>query len=490
MEFVCIYNRCSTEEEQQVNALAIQAEESREIVQMNPEWKLVAQYVETQSGTTAKNRPEYQKMLAGIEAHCFTLIVIKSIDRLMRNAKDWYLFLDCITRNQVRLYMYLERKYYEADDSLLNGIKAILAEDFSRELSKKIKNAHKRRQEKKTGYNITREMFGWDKTGKDTYILNEEEAGWYRAAFGLAEAGYGYQRIAGILYEMGARSRSGGAISAVQWRNMLLSPRAHGTMTVRKSEYDFASKKRMEIPEEKQIIIEHALPEIITPEYHARILKILNHRASVYQKRNSLKMTAGRYDLSGKLICGICNKPYYHVGKSGKSQTGIWKCSTYLGHGSNIQQGGCRNRYVKQSTVYNKLTKDLTEEQTEIIAKQVIELFRKTWNRKMRQKNMKGTKQLIAQKKQRKDLLLEKYLAGIVSQEDYQRYAKKLENEILQLENEKTQEEKEADFLQQISDGLRYGEIIRHAFARNSLENIDKIIVDPEGELKDFKRDD
>ena len=128
MERVGIYNRCSTEEENQKNALATQAEESLELAKKMG-WKVVGQYVEAQSGTSADNRKEYRKMLQGIEENKFDIIMIKSIDRLARNTKDWYLFLDCITRRGVRLYMYLECKYYDAEDSLLTGIKAILAED-------------------------------------------------------------------------------------------------------------------------------------------------------------------------------------------------------------------------------------------------------------------------------------------------------------------------------------------------------------------------
>lgn len=45
-----------------------------------------------------------------------------------------------------RLYLYLENRFYSADDSLITGIKAILAEEYSRELSRKINNAHRNRQ--------------------------------------------------------------------------------------------------------------------------------------------------------------------------------------------------------------------------------------------------------------------------------------------------------------------------------------------------------
>ena len=193
---VGIYNRCSTEEEAQKNALAVQAEESREIAKKKG-WIIAAQYIESESGTSVKNRTEYQRLLDDMEKDVFDIVMIKSIDRLMRSAKDWYLFLSKLTENNRRLYIYLEDKFYTPDDSLISGIKAILAEEFSRDLSKKIKNSHHRRQElhrqsKEAGLNITRPMFGWDKIEKDVYVINEVEAEAYRAAFMLAGEGKGF----------------------------------------------------------------------------------------------------------------------------------------------------------------------------------------------------------------------------------------------------------------------------------------------------------
>ena len=93
---VAIYNRCSTEEEAQVNALSIQAQESREKA-LAMGFEVVAQYIESESGTTSYKRSEYQRLLEDMEQDKFDIVMIKSIDRLMRSAKDWYLFLDKLT---------------------------------------------------------------------------------------------------------------------------------------------------------------------------------------------------------------------------------------------------------------------------------------------------------------------------------------------------------------------------------------------------------
>ena len=286
MQRVAIYNRCSTEEEAQKNALEVQAAESLELVESKKEegWKIVAQYVELQSGTSTGKRKEYLKLVENIRQNKYDLVVVKSIDRLARNAKDWYLFLDCLTKHNTRLYLYLERKFYQSEDALVTGIKAILAEEFSKELSAKIKNAHRRRQQKQSGLNITREMFGWNKVGKDEFEVNLKEAAYFLMACQLVEAGCGFRKIANALYELGARSKCGKRISEVQWRNMLRSPRAYGTVVLHKKEYDFVRKERKEIPKDEWIVINDALPALISFEYYKQLQEILDIRAKRSQK--------------------------------------------------------------------------------------------------------------------------------------------------------------------------------------------------------------
>ena len=128
-----------------VDALAKQVIEAKEAVKRN-HWLLVDSFVESRSGTTAEGRREYLRLFDQMQSDQFDVIVIKSQDRLMRNTKDWYVFIERMQKNGKQLYLYLENKFYSPEDALISGIKAIMAEEYSRELSKKINNAHRHRQ--------------------------------------------------------------------------------------------------------------------------------------------------------------------------------------------------------------------------------------------------------------------------------------------------------------------------------------------------------
>ena len=136
-----IYCRVSTETEIQENSLDVQIKQAKDTV-IEKGWLLVDEYIDFgKSGTKTENRQQYKRLVRNMDKDFFDIIVVKSQDRLMRSTKEWYLFVDTLMKNDVKLFFYLENLFYEPDDALLTGVKAILAEEFSRELSKKINNA-------------------------------------------------------------------------------------------------------------------------------------------------------------------------------------------------------------------------------------------------------------------------------------------------------------------------------------------------------------
>lgn len=492
MTRAAIYNRCSTEEESQRNALEIQAAESREIVLGNG-WIPVEQYVESQSGTTIQGRKEYRRLLEDMERDKFEIIVIKSIDRLMRSARDWYIFLDKLTRNHKQLYIYIDRKFYTPQDSLLTGIKAILAEDFSRELSKKIKNAHRRRQEKKTGLNITAPMFGWDKEGKDSFRINEKEAEAYRLAFALVLEGRGFYSLANIMYEKGVRSKNGGRISDVQWRKMLYSPRAHGTVVLHTSEYDFEAKKRVKIPEENWIYVENALPAIVTKRYQEEVLQVIAGRAMKNQRKEEEGISGqGRYALSGKIYCESCGNVYYRRKFISAGKTLLrWKCATAV----NQSRTGCDNRNVTEEEIYGGICKQgraegfLPKEDEKAIKQEFLHVVQKVICQEKGGLDEIQLKREAERLKKKKRTLLNKLLEGVIENEAYREVDLELTEKIKKIQEQlKSINRKEVEYsnykvrLLQM-EAVLDDKAVDTALAKGLLRSIDKITVCQDGTL-------
>lgn len=498
MENVCIYNRCSTEEESQKNALEVQAQESVEIANGFKDWLIVDHFIESQSGTSIKGRSKYQAMIDGIEAKRYTIVMIKSIDRLVRNTLDWYKFLDCITRNGVKLYIYMDNKFYSSDDALITGIKAMLAAEFSKELSKKIKNAHRRRQIKKSGLNFTMPLFGWDKVSRDVYIINEEEADAIREACDLAERGYGFGRISKYMYNKGIRGKTGRFISEAQWRKMIRSTRIYGTVILHQYEYDFETKKRIPIPEEEWVIIEGALPPIITKEHYDRLIKILDERAEKCVLKG-IPSKIGESDLSAKIICGECGSTYHRRnGNYSDGKKTIWACSQFVNMGRIRPDNpdGCDNLLIRDDILKDLIIEAYRErfgisKDDSSIIDDTLRIIRKTFAGKDNGVRINKLRKEIDKIQKYKDKNFEKLMEGTVSDNDYKMYTQRYDEQLDKYSKELSTLEAEMrdiiDYEQRllnIKNELKETDLIEEAANEDIFKKVEKVTVYLDGNVK------
>lgn len=259
------YARCSTEEENQKDALVRQAAEAEEAIRARG-WRLVDAYVESRSGTSRKGRWEYNRLYEDLEQNRFDVVVIKSQDRLMRNTRDWYLFADRLNRAGKRLYFYLENTFYSPEDALLTGIKAILAEEYSRELSKKMNLAHQKRQQNNGKPVLTSKSYGYRRTADGAIELIPEEAAVKRRMYELCADGLGGRKIAAVLAAEGVRSRAGKPFSGTDIIRMVRNPMNKGTVVMNRKHYDFNTGKTLPTPPGGQYVYAGKIPAIVSEE--------------------------------------------------------------------------------------------------------------------------------------------------------------------------------------------------------------------------------
>ncbi len=485
-----IYCRCSTEEESQADALRNQVQESEACIREQG-WFLVDRYVELKSGTTTKGRTEFNRLFGDMLSDRFDIIVIKSQDRLMRNVKDWYLFLDRMLSQGKRLFIYIERKFYTVDDALITGIKAILAEDYSRELSKKINNAHHNRQKNGGKAMLTSRVFGFLKLPDGSLQVVEEEAEIIQKIYEYSAAGYGSRTIANIFHNQGYVKRTGHTLSATDAARIIRNPLYKGTLVMNKRHHDFETKRIIKVPKEQWIYREGTVPAIVDKDLWERANQAMTARRNRFHKDGIYKRgsSAGLYDLSGKLVCGQCGKPYYRTWRHGcadkESMVIEWKCSNYLemgrkklGKRENFRKaakefdGGCDNVHLEESILFGVLEEvnvkyyNFREQDKDSIINHAVRILKKALGdipaRKERERIEKEEKRLEGQK----DFLLTKFLEGVVSDKDYRRKDTELEEAAARLKEQKdelTRQEWEIKNLEQriekIKNRLEHGGI-------------------------------
>ena len=337
-----IYCRVSTQEQAQRDALAVRVEEAQNAVKSN-EWVLVDQYIEMESGTTKHGRSEYMRLLDDIkDKNKFDIIVIKSLDRLNRSAKNWYLFVEELVNNDKLLYIYMDRAFYKTDDRLISGVKAILAEQYSRDLSSKINNAHEYRQKNGTTVLININTYGYIKNPDKSVSIHLEEAEMIRKIYRLAAQGCGSRTISKILYQDGIRNRNGNQLEESSIRRIIKNPLFKGVVVMNKRHFDFERKKEIKNPESEWIYHQGLVPAIVEEELWEKANKMLKLSAAQVKGAGRQKKHRELYDFSGKLICGECGAPYYKTFRRQYANPEHviveWRCSSYLKHGRKKQE--------------------------------------------------------------------------------------------------------------------------------------------------------
>lgn len=502
------YARCSTEEESQKDALAQQVKEAKACIK-DQGWTLVDGYIESKSGTTTKGRTEYTRLYDDLLKNKFDIIVIKSQDRLMRNVKDWYLFIDRLVTEQKQLYIYIERKFYTTDDSLITGIKAILAEDYSRELSKKINNAHRNRQKSGGTVMLNSNVYGFRKLPDKSIVLIEEEAEVKRRMYQLCASGFGTRTIATILENDGIRKRTGKPFGANDILRIIKNPINKGCVVMGRLHYDFETKKTIKTDEEDWYIYEHKVPETVSEELWQKANDNIKKRRRDKKPKvqgNIIGKNIGRYHLSGKIYCGICGSPYYRRTRR-RYKTGKiiyeWKCRTYLETGRNTGRldrpqlrqvqledvQGCDNVHLEEERLYELLEKNcLSSYQVdkERLIKKMTGLLRTV----LKEQDLKSDiGRLQSQRTQIKDQmkkLVDKLLDGVLPDQMYAEKQKEFDEKLAWteerlecLEKQNSQQSALQQRILNIEESLEKDHIIEKATVSGMLEEIDRIVVFP-----------
>ena len=177
---VAAYCRVSTMLEQQEGSLRTQIDHYRELIEGNPNWDFAGIYTDEKSGTAAKNRPGFQRLMADARKGKIDLILVKSVSRFARNLVDSEAAI-----RQLRacgVWVHFEREGIRTEDpssGMILSLMAAIAQDESKSISENVRWSYAqrcRRGEHNLGSN---RVLGYDCVdGKltpngDSYLISE-----------------------------------------------------------------------------------------------------------------------------------------------------------------------------------------------------------------------------------------------------------------------------------------------------------------------------
>lgn len=421
-----------------MNSLENQTSFFNDYIQRNPEWEFVAIYTdEGVTGTSVKNRVEFNRMIQDAKDGKIDLIVTKEVSRFARNTVDTLSYTRELRRINVGVFFINDNiNTMDSDGEFRLSIMASVAQEESRKTSNRVKWGMRRQMEK--GFTFAPPMIGYDSAdGKLT--INKEEA-----------------EVVKKIYDMYVRQKLGTCMIAKQlaaentplykrikrWTPELIN------RILKNEKYcgDLIQQKTMVVDYLTHRSVKNAGEKIVFSNHHEPIVdrsiwdeaqEILKFRSSSQTIPNPSVHT-NRYWCSGKIQCGTCGGPC--VTKTKKAQYGVIRCyrckhTTYYENG----KGACTNTSYTDERILcacmqyaiAKLSLDVQTIKDQI--KDAYTLISVDQSISDSIKTLESKKALLIQRKKK---MLELLADGVISTDDFKLMIIDIDNDLLKCESE------------------------------------------------------
>jgi site-specific DNA recombinase len=353
---VAAYARVSTDEAEQLNSYKTQCDYYTTYIQGKPEWEFVGLYAdEGITGTSAKRRKEFQRLIGDAMDGKIDLILVKSVSRFARNTVDSLQTVRKLRDKGVKIYFEKENiDSLDAKCDMILSIYSSLAEEESRSISTNIRWAHQKKVERGEVVLNFNNIYGYQQDENKNVTIKIQEAEVVREIYHKYLIGYSIRRIIRELKENEIKSPLGSSKwSSSTIKGILENEKYIGDVILQKTyKRDFLTQRRVRNTGQA--------PQKYVENNHPAIVDKLTWNAvqAEIERRNSLRSTEatgkGRYDMryafSGVIECGECNSNFRrHNYTNGNKIERTWACKEHL-------KG---NKYCTQEILKEELLEEL-----------------------------------------------------------------------------------------------------------------------------------
>lgn len=333
------YCRVSTDKDDQLLSLKAQKEFFEEYAERN-NYELVGLYTdEGISGTKLKNRKAFNKMMQDAENGMFKTVFVKDISRFARNAVD---FLNSIRKlkNMGIDCRFVTANLSTEDVELTLGILALVAQEESANLSKRVKFGKKKNAENGKVPNF---VYGYNKIKGDYFNLeiNEFESSVVKRIFDMyVNQGHGANKIVQILNKEFIKTKrnckwSQNGISRILTNRIYIGEIINGKEVVE----NYLTGIRTKTVESNWHVIPRPELAIIPKSQFDRAQDILQSRLSAFKLNKERPST--KHSLSKLIKCENCGRSFGRMYREWVNSTYIkWCCGTRTANGVDC----CTNR--------------------------------------------------------------------------------------------------------------------------------------------------
>jgi DNA invertase Pin-like site-specific DNA recombinase len=311
-----VYVRVSTDSAMQATSYDIQVSYFKEYVEKNPNWELVEIFAdEGLSGTSTKNRVEFNRMIERCQNKEIDYIITKSISRFARNTLDCLHYIRMLKNLGIGIYFQKENlDTLDSKSELFLTILSSMAQEESRSISENTKWGVQKRFQQGKAHVPTTYFLGYTEDEDGNIIIDEKQAEVVRRIYREVLEGKGTPTIAKELMRDGIRTaRNKKTWTSDSVYKILRNEKYKGDCLAQKTvTVDFLTHERVRNKEHQpQYYIRNHHPAIISEEDWEKVQEELNRRSKMFRDPdNKYNMAySGAAPFSNKLFCGECGRP-------------------------------------------------------------------------------------------------------------------------------------------------------------------------------------
>ena len=338
---VAAYCRVSTDEDEQLNSYETQCKYYDEYISSHNDWKKVQIFAdEGISGTQAKKRPEFLKMIRYCRRGNIDIVLAKSVSRFARNTVESLQYVRELKALGIAVIFEKENiNTLEQSDEMMLTIFAWFAQAESESISKNVAWGIRRSFEQ--GKFSMSAIFGYEKDENGDPRIIPEQAKIVKSIYAMFLKGASYRNIADKLIEQNTPNGRG----LVKWSistisSILKNEKYAGDALLQKTyTVDCISKKTRKNTGE--------LPMYYVSDHHEAIIDrdTFNKVQVEISRRTCLKKASGKptnnngqyspkYSLTERMCCAECGAAYRRTTWTAKGYKEIvWRCVSRLESG-------------------------------------------------------------------------------------------------------------------------------------------------------------
>lgn len=326
---IAAYCRVSTDKAEQLTSLAHQKDFFIAYAGRNGHTLYRVYADEGITGTSLKNRLEFNRLMQDARRACFQTVVVKDVSRLARNTVDFLVSIRELKSMGINVIFLNANMDSMGDSEFILTLFSAMAQEESSNLSKRTKFGKRLNAEKGR---VPQKLFGYDRIDNFTLAIHPEEAAIVRKIFSLyTEQGLGCRTISLTLNRDGDRTKHGKEWNARGVRKILVNPIYKGTLINHKYEIsDFLTGTQIKLPPEEQFLHHRPQWAIVSPEVFQNAQEILASRRIQYTSGEPFRSArySSKHIFSTLIKCEHCGRSFTRKTYTYANTRIYWRCST------------------------------------------------------------------------------------------------------------------------------------------------------------------